>query len=225
MFRARFEKDLPTLDRLSHIFRTQENLSASLLTLDQLFSHDFNLQSADITEVASCLRSFWDYARSLQRFTCHPSPCNDTVLQKLFAFESVSEEIYRVSQYGHLFSLCSAKNVPDIKRTEGERLLVPRWILEDAIKTTLVERLHERVINQNQRCRDLRSLQPCLLYAVHQYCPECECPQLHVTDDLSAVYNTLVRIHIILILIFHTMYVTEIPYHILIPEQRCVVSP
>ncbi len=155
MFRARFEDDLPTLESLSGVFHAQGNLSASLLTFDQLFSHDFHLHLADIPEVASFLRSFWDYARVLQRFTCHPNPCNDTALQKLFSFESVSEDIYRVSQHGHLFSRCSAKKASDIKQTEDGRLLVPRWTLEDAIKTTLAERLHERVIHQNQRCRDL----------------------------------------------------------------------
>lgn len=220
MFRAIFADNVPTLSELGHEFLENENLAAAVLCLDQVYSHLYALEGLDLVEIATCFRSFLDFARALQRLTCQPDPCNHNAIQRLLAFKPTNGELFAVGKQGHLFTLCNTKSTPSMQST-ADGLLILRWELEPLVQKTLRERLEGHVWEQNEICHTLRCLQPCLLYAVHKSCPKKECHQYHVEDEhVVLTYNMLVRIHLIQIMIFHTLYATNLPSTTLFLQQR-----
>lgn len=220
MFRAIFADNVPTLSELGHEFLENESLAAAVLCLDQVYSHLYALEGLDLVEIATRFRSFLDFARALQRLTCQPDPCNHNAIQRLLAFKPTNGELFAVGKQGHLFTLCNTKSTPSMQST-ADGLLILRWELEPLVQKTLRERLEGHVWEQNEICHTLRCLQPCLLYAVHKSCPKKECHQYHVEDEhVVLTYNMLVRIHLIQIMIFHTLYATNLPSTTLFLQQR-----
>ena len=226
MFRAIYADDVSTLSELGEIFLHQENLAAAILCLDQVYSHAYALDDAGLEEIRLCFSSFLNFSRALQKITSQPDPCNHGMIQKLLAFRPKTGEMFEVHKQGRLFTLCNDNDPPSMQPTTNG-LLVLRWELEPLVKTTLRERLQIRVWDQNEKCHTLRCLQPCVLYAVKGSCPrDPRCPQLHVDpDEVDSAYNALVRIHTTQIMIFHTLYATDMSSRDLFLQQRCVLSP
>ncbi|TBU53452.1 hypothetical protein BD310DRAFT_938092 [Dichomitus squalens] len=227
MFRAIWQNDIPALAELGEWFHTRdEHHPAGLLCLDHVFAHDFGLESAALSEIASCFQTFLVYARTLSRYSCDPNPCQNSHIQKLFTFRRVNsdnEELFFLPKGSYLFSRALDGGATILEETTAQGIYILRWNLERLAKTALRERLKDRVLNQNEICHKLLCLRPCLLYATNQFCPRRGCPQLHIDPspkEARATYNNLIRIHVLHIMIFHTLYATDIPYLILDKQRK-----
>ena len=118
--------------------------------------------------------------------------------------------------YARVQSACPAEN-----EDSATAIHIARWDLERLIKTELRERLKDRVWNENEMCHKLPRLRPCLLFAVSQFCHRRECPQRHTPGpEAGTAYISLIRIYVLQIMIFHTLYATEIEYYDLVQQQR-----
>ncbi|KAI0757657.1 hypothetical protein C8Q80DRAFT_1092486 [Daedaleopsis nitida] len=222
MFRAVFADDVPALAELGDGFARVDNAAATVLCFDQVFSHSFALEDVDLDGITICFGRFLSMVRTLAWLVCQPNPCDQKAIQKLLAFRPSSEETFFVSSSTHLFTLCNKQSTPGMQTT-ANGVLVPRWELEPLVKTTLRDRLKGHVEYQNEMCHTALHipgrLQPCLLFAANQACPKYECRQIHVQDGVIT-YNTLIRIHVIQIMIYHTLYACDIPYKELFYQQR-----
>ena len=221
MFRAVFEDDIAALSSLGTIYVQQDYVAASVLCLDQVFSHAFDLTTADLEEITDCFRSFLNLARSLQRLTCVPDACDSRDIQKLLAFKPSNGEMLSVSRSCHLFTMCNNQSTPSMQQT-SDGVLVPRWELEPLIRKTLRERLEGHVRYQNEAAHQLGpKLQPCILFALQYHCPKKDCRQIHIPKaEATSRYNALVRIRLIQVMIYHTLYACEIPFQELHHQQR-----
>lgn len=228
MFRALWQNDFSGLARLGEWFHArQQQHPAALLCLDHVFAQGFHLESASLSEIALCFQQFFVYTRSLSRFSCDPNPCSNPHLQRLFAYRPVNgdnEELFLLPKTSYLFLRAKTTVVADIQEGTVE-IHIPRWELERLVKAELREVLKYKVWSQNEMCHTMPRLRPCLLFAVTKSCPRRECSQIHVKepfDEAGVTYNTLVRIHILQIMIFHTLYAAEIEYEELVHQQRSV---
>ncbi|KAI0369977.1 hypothetical protein BV20DRAFT_330785 [Pilatotrama ljubarskyi] len=223
MFEAISRHDLVHLRELSDKFSSAKNLAAHFLCLHSIFSEPLQLESSDLSETVNRLTTFLSYARTLQRFSCHPDPCSSPAIQRLFSF-SVSDDEHYLLHYRS--SLCSRINQPrpdSGARGEGQDIPILRQELEHLVKTVLREHLLEKVCKENEVCHtQLRSIRPCLLHATSGRCPLRDCPQYHAApgSDGTATYNILVQIHILQIMIYHTLYAADIPSRTLFEQQR-----
>ncbi|KAM5542268.1 hypothetical protein V8D89_004141 [Ganoderma adspersum] len=207
MFQALAQDDILALANLGESFHSKGNSPATLLCLDRVFDRDFHLASAEsLSEIVSYLQTFLTYARTLQRFSCVPDPCTNQHLQRLFAFRKVTEdneELFLLPKGCYLYYHVQRDGLVKVK-DDAEGIHVTRWDLERLIKTELRERLKERVWNENQMCHRLTLSRPCLVFA---------------DMEAGATYNSLVRLLVLQIMIFHTLYATEIPHRELQHEQ------
>ena len=225
MFRAILHQDLPQLSNIGTSFARRDGsrprLAATLLCLDLVFADPLKLHSSSPSEIADCFERFLVYARALQRLSCLPDPCSNSEVGKLFAFDASREEHLSVSMTSYIISehatslSPSTSNFPDVWDT-------PRWELEKLIKGILQNRLLKKVSEENEICHTLHNIQPCLLSAVYNRCPKRWCPDYHVDvmGDVSVTYNTLIRINMLQIMIYHTLYATELPFEKLEGQQR-----
>ena len=224
MFRALAENDIQALASLGESFHSRSNLPAALLCLDCVFAHNFDLESTEsLPEIISYLQTFLAYARILQRFSCIPDPCADQDLQRLFAFRKVTEdneELFLVPKECYLYARIQDDRLVEVEdSTKG--ICISRWDLERLIKMGLRERLKDRVWNENEMCHKLRCLRPCLRFAASGFCPRRECHQRHTPkSEAGTTYNSLVRIYVLQIMIYHTLYAAEIEYYTLVQQQR-----
>ncbi|KAI0668726.1 hypothetical protein C8Q78DRAFT_979481 [Trametes maxima] len=222
MFQAIARLDFNNLLPLSRSFGRASNLPAQLVCLDYVFSLPLTLESKPPKEIAACFSEFLHYAGLLQRFACDSDPSNNVALQRLFGFAlSDDEDRYLLRPTGIIASQCRQRDI-SVTQEDERGILISRWDLEKVVKTVLRDRLSTRVMAQNEMCHQLRSVRPCLLFATSGRCPRYDCPQYHIEDgsDRSMVYNTFVRIHILQIMIYHTLYVTGIPSRELFFQQR-----
>ncbi|TBU39284.1 hypothetical protein BD309DRAFT_970099 [Dichomitus squalens] len=226
MFRALWQSDFATLAHLGELFHArQEHHPAALLCLDHVFAQDFGLASATLSEIALCFQRFLIYARSLSRFSCDPNPCSNPYIQKLFAFRRLnddSEELFFLPKVSYLY-IPAQKILRVEEDTPNFEIHISRWELERLIRAALREVLRDKVWSQNEMCHTMPGLRTCLLFASTQSCPRRQCSQLHIMEapqEAGTTYNHLVRIHILHIMIFHTLYATEIDYEDLVHQQR-----
>ncbi|KAI0641195.1 hypothetical protein C8Q79DRAFT_920041 [Trametes meyenii] len=222
MFQAIAYLDFNHLIQLSRNFGRASNLPAQLVCLDYVFSVPLALESKPPKEIVACFSKFLDYAGLLQRFACNSDPSNNAALQRLFGFASSDDEDrYLLRPTSIIVSQRRQQDTGAAKKDE-RGILISRWDLEKAVKTVLRGRLSTRVMAQNEMCHHLRSIRPCLLFATSGRCPRYDCQQYHIEDgsDRSTVYNTFVRIHILQIMIYHTLYATGIPSRELFFQQR-----
>ncbi|KAI1785582.1 hypothetical protein LXA43DRAFT_1185708 [Ganoderma leucocontextum] len=186
---------------------------AAFLCLDRVFSAPLKLQTATLPEIASKLRTFHLYARMLQKFWAVNNPCDEPSVRKVFAIERSTEDLFLLPNVSLLASHRNDRLTPSARETD-QGLLVPRWELERLFKYVLKGRLLKRVNEENDMLYGLRPLQPCLSYTVFRQCNRVDCPRSHIDAQHynTADYNTRVRVHILQILIYQTLYVVETPY-------------
>ena len=232
MFRALSQNDIPVLANLGELFHRQENLSAALLCLDRVFAHISSLESASLSEIVAYFQRFLIYARILQRLSCDPDPCGNQHIRRLFAFRTAngdSEELFVLPKGCYLYGRVHPGTPAEVEGVADKRIHhdIRRWDLERLIKEELRERLKKKVWDQNEISHNLLRLRPCLLFAASGFCPRRECPQLHIHEspaDAGTIYSHLVHVHVLQIMIFHTLYATDITYYELVRQQRSVFS-
>ena len=225
MFEAILHDDREQLTQLGVNFarRDQQDrprLAATLLCLNVVFAEPLDLRGSSPSEIATCFERFLLYARTLQRLSCLPNAASNDEMGKLFAFVASDNEHISLSKTSHLV-FHYGSDLP-ISAVNNDAYDIPRWDLEKTIKVVLKSRLSKKVNAQNDMCHGLRVLQPCLLSAVYNRCPRQWCDQYHmdVMGDVTATYNTFVRIHMLQIMIFHTLYATETSFEELEFQQR-----
>lgn len=212
MFRAVVKRDAAEeLRTLSAKFFAAGNIAAAFLCLDRLFSTSPKLQTASLAQIADNLQTFLIYSRMLHKLSTVTNSCDDPVIRKVFALQNSTEDLFLVHAGSLMASQCNARLTPSARSTE-QGTLVPRWELERLIKHVLKSRLLRRVNDENTLCRGLRPLQPCLTYVVFNQCNRAECPRQH-GDHLrqydAAAYNARVRVHLLQVLIYQTLYNVE----------------
>ncbi|KAI0638791.1 hypothetical protein C8Q77DRAFT_1044775, partial [Trametes polyzona] len=227
IFRAIYAHDFNRLLQLRHGFLHSGNDAAALLLLDFVFAKPLELNTSTPYEIASCFRIFLKYARMLQRLACLPDPCDSLVLQRVFTFLPYDVDYCLVDESSLLGSRVLRLSQRYERSRNGWRgILVLRPQLARHMKEILRQRLCQRVTDQNEVCHNLRHIRPCFLFAISGRCPrEDGCPQYHAVAGRhnSADYNILVRIVILQIMIYHTLYATDIPSRQLFEQQRQVL--
>ncbi|PIL29959.1 hypothetical protein GSI_07870 [Ganoderma sinense ZZ0214-1] len=213
MFRSIAGRDMQRLLELGEKFTGEGRYPAAFLCLDRVFSMPLKLQASTLPGVAKKLNTFHIYARMLQKLWTVVNPCNDPDVRQVFAIECSTEDLFLIDKDSLLASHCNDRFTPSARKTD-QGLLIPRWELERLLKYVLKGRLTKRVNEENNILYGLRLLQPCLSYALSHRCNRVDCPRTHIdaqrynADD----YNLRVRVHIIQILIYQTLYVVEHPF-------------
>ncbi|OSX68101.1 hypothetical protein POSPLADRAFT_1128861 [Postia placenta MAD-698-R-SB12] len=216
MFRAIIADDSATLLELGERFyRWHANGAAALRCLDHVFTGLPKLLVASALEVTSSLHQFLLYARLLQGFLSKAYSCDNEDIQRLVGFEVATEDFFLVPRETYLFSRCNHHSTPSLRPTD-QGALVLRWEIERLFKQILRGRLHQKVVDENDLCRRLRSLQPCLAFVASGHCSRLatgECPLEHLPAEAYnlELYNLRVRIVLQQILIYHTIYSIEHP--------------
>lgn len=220
MFRMIARRDTQQLLGLGEKFHAQGHYSAAFLCLDRVFSVPLKLQAATLPEISRALQKFYGYTRMLQKLWAVNSPCNDSGVCKLFAIELSTEDHFLLPNGSLLASQRNDRLTPSARDTD-QGLLVSRWELERLLKYVLKARLLQRVNEENEMMHTLRPLHPCLSYTVFRHCNRVDCPWSHVDPQHynTADYNTRVRVHILQILVYQTLYAVETPYK-LARQQR-----
>ncbi|KAH9912842.1 uncharacterized protein BXZ73DRAFT_55806 [Epithele typhae] len=223
--------DLSTLEKLGGGFLKDALIPPAILALNYVFAEKFSLiESAPLTTILkksehegiqTFFQSFLGYAREVQRLSCDPDPCANGSLQKLFNFKPhTSDDHFEVPQSSSLFASCRTL----ASTTEGQFLVVSRWSLEEVVKKDLRTLLQRRVQAQKEVAYSLHYLKPCMQSAaLNTKCTRRDCPNFHVhpnPSDAITTYNRVVHIHVLEIMIYHTLYATDIRYAERTRQQR-----
>lgn len=225
VFRAISRRDLNAVRLLRRNFVRSNNEAAKFLCLDTLFSIPLELASRTPAEIVSCFKAFLDYARTMQHLVCHPDPCNYPAMKKLFTFSTYDEDHCLLHQGSLLISNVES---PRIERDANGWLgvVLLRRELERLIKDALKSRLKQRVLDQNETFHNLRSIRLCFLFATSRgRCPRGDqCANYHAPAESNSAHNyiTFVRIYVLHIMTYHTLYATDIPSRELFMQQRYV---
>ncbi|KAI1785420.1 hypothetical protein LXA43DRAFT_132940 [Ganoderma leucocontextum] len=210
MFKLIVRRDTQRLLELAVKLTSQGRHPAAFLCLDRVFTAPLNLQAATLPEITSKLQTFHVYACMLQKLWAVNNPCDEPDVRKVFAIERSTEDLFLIPNVSLLASNRNDRLTPSARETD-QGLLVPRWELERLFKHVLKWRLLRRVNEENDMLCSLRPLQPCLPYTVFRQCNRVDCPRSHVDAHHynAADYNSRVRVHIIQILIYQTLYAVE----------------
>lgn len=213
MFRVIARRDVQHLLELGERFVTQGRYPAAFLCLDRIFSVPIKLQAATLPEISRKLQTFHLYARMLSKLWTVNNPCDDPGVRKMFAIELSTEDLFLLPKDSLLATQHNDRLTPSARDTD-QGLLVPRWELERLLKYVMKERLLKRVNEENQMLYTLRPLHPCLSYTVFRQCNRVDCPWSHVDMQLynTTDYNTRVRVQVLQILIYQTLYAVENPH-------------
>ena len=223
MFSAIYEGRLGVLSDLGEAFLDIDNTAAAVLCIDLYFNTtEIQFDNMDHQEIGDCLHKFLKYARILQHLSCDMRPCSNSTIRKLFAISRTdSEELFLVPPQSYLFLKCSGEE----QGTRSERgITLTRWCLEKIIKEELQDYLRKMVLEQVADLGRIRSLRPCITSAALGSCRRDECQQFHVdrrsSEKGSTLYNRLLRVHVLQILIFNTLYATRLPFRDRMWHQR-----
>ena len=213
MFRSIAKRDSQQLLVLGEKFAGQGCEPAAFLCLDRVFSVPPKLQAAALPEIVKTLQTFYVYARMLRKLCIVNNPCDDPSVRRIFAISPSTEDLVLLPKGSILASQHNCRLTPSACDTD-QGLLVPRWELDRLLKYFLKDRLLKRVKEEDTMLHTLRPLHPCLSYTVFRNCNRVDCPWTHIdVQHYDAVdYNIRVRVHILQILIYQTIYAVENPY-------------
>ena len=213
MFTYIFQGENSRLEELVDFFIKNGNEPAMLLSLDHYFSREYHLEEGNHQGIVLSFERFLIYARTLQRLSCDPAPCDNLSIRKIFAFSPVDEEtngIFLVPKQSYLFALCAHRG-----SVSDKGVAIPQRTLDKIVARELKSYLKEMVLGQKEMCFGIRSLRPCLRFSTFGVCSRDVCLQFHKdskSPDGSAWYNLLVRIHVLELMILHTLYATDFTY-------------
>nr|GAT46622.1 predicted protein [Mycena chlorophos] len=204
MFHAVRQRDLEMLAFLSEYFEKAGDSPAALLCLGHCFTRLPKLQSLDVHGVSDRLKLFYRYVKLLHSFVW-ADPCANPRASRLFGIVPHSDKgfLIRAGTFLHSAFLADrpeAATASDIVLGPGE--------LRDLYHVTLKERLRIQVMQEDSLCRQTRAFTPCLMYTVFGgNCNRPACPHEHLnaTKINREHYNTRLRIHLLQILILHSV--------------------
>ncbi|KAF8439470.1 hypothetical protein L210DRAFT_3480852 [Boletus edulis BED1] len=206
IFRAIAHADLPTLEKLSHVFMEKRKATA-LLALDHFFSSLPALKSYKLQEVSLFLEKFRKYTRLLYQIISNADPLGTDRIKQLFCIREVSDTEYGLELGSFLHS--SATSDPN-----GPMYLQPSVValskrqVVTALRKYVANHLRERVNEENDLCYEAVVFSPCLTHIITKQCNRDDCPLDHVVlADLDAkYYNTRISIHLQQMCILQCMY-------------------
>ena len=168
------------------------------------------MQGETLKETISTLEIFYAYARLLHDLVLTADPCRKRMVQKLFAFSAVRGDSFSVPKGTILYNAIAKLDVRP-EEENGEIRLISEAALSQVFKTCLSERLHYKVMEENEVCRRARIFSPCR-NALEGTCHRPECHREHVEPGRLTPkwYNDHVRIHLQQILIFQTLHSVDL---------------
>ncbi|KAI0762352.1 hypothetical protein C8Q74DRAFT_1336826 [Fomes fomentarius] len=206
MFQAIAAHKLPALVQLSHEFLRRRNHAATALCLDHIFASSPQLESTPLQGIISSLSAFLAYCQLLQVFVAGRDLTDNPVVRKLFNLHTSTEDLFVVPKDAWILTGASERLLLRLQSME-HGYVVPRWEVDNLLKSRLRERLLHKVNEENEAIRKLHFLRPCLGYAIHLQCRREGCPRYH--GDLEYYsplgYNMRVRIQLLQLLIYRTV--------------------
>ncbi|TEB34927.1 hypothetical protein FA13DRAFT_1707130 [Coprinellus micaceus] len=169
--------------------------------------------------------NFLDYCR-LFRETVTSLDLADEGSQKLFNFHPASvENAYHVPADTWLHrQINSATRKTGILEVDDAGIVVASADLFQALRTSLLRRLSERLSDQNSHCRRLQLWTPCLPHVVNGTCYRSGCPRqhLHKKELTQGWFNDQLRgvfLQIMVYQIYHSLPLEKEPER-LFPDSR-----
>ena len=207
MFRAIAQPDLSSLERLANVFLKQDRKAAALLALDHFFCRLPVLRAYQLQEMSLFLDKFLKYARLLHDIISHADPLSSRSIKRLFCITEISNTEYGMGLGSFLHSSATA----DRQRSKYfQRFIAALSKIEMvmALRKYLAAHLCERVIEENNLCRNAVVFTQCLTFIVNDQCNRSNCPQEHVksTDLHAERYSLRIGVHLQQISILQLMY-------------------
>lgn len=214
MFRAiaaNNRKELLVLGERFH--RWHKNDAAALICLDHAFSGALDLERIPLSDLSTVLKIFHLYARILLNLASQEHPSDTPDIRRLFGFvpETDSEDFFIVRKGTLLHNICSERTVPSI-RPHDQGIAILRSELDNFLRRILQNRLHKKVAEENELCRNTRAFRVCLAHVAFNRCPRMDhCPQDHLAAEKfdTDLYNLRVRVCLQQMLIYNTVYGVE----------------
>ncbi|KAJ7171712.1 hypothetical protein C8R43DRAFT_1231226 [Mycena crocata] len=206
MFQSICRREIPKLELLGEEFEAT-NPVAALVCLDLVFTNPPKIQALHVDGVAKKLQTFYTYVRLLNLFTW-ADPCHWHLAEKLCGYVRQGENDFLIPEGTFLHSVLRQQNHPAFHTSIEENVVIAGSELRDVFRRSLINRLEQRVQQENEMCKRTKAFTPCLLFSVFDgNCNRVECPNEHVSDTLinPQQYNLRVRIHLQQILIYQTL--------------------
>lgn len=226
MFQAIRTHDTERLTELGHRFYSHHgDLAAFILCFDNLFSkfiEDRTFGSMPALVLASTLEDFLLYAQTLQTLAISRDIYSNRHLQKLLTFDDsgISPE----SCFIHVGSPLYAQAKLGRHMTASDRgLEITRHLLQPLCQDFLDTLLRNSVRAINVACKAL-PVEPCVRFVIRGWCDTETCRKSHVNIDNVQAYNMRVKIHLLKVQIYHTIWGLE-PHGRRRPLHRYVFLP
>ncbi|TCD62368.1 hypothetical protein EIP91_006977 [Steccherinum ochraceum] len=235
MFKAIFERNLPSLRKLALRFNSEhQDPTSALLCLDHLFSLPFKLQNASVFEVSTILEAFILYTRLLVKLAIHWNPAQEATVQRLFGFRMHSASTF-IIHHGTRLKETIMKNPRALATDDPSGLIIRNTDLNFTLKTWMVLHLRTRAELENTESHNAPAFLPCVIHAVLGECYSRDCRHVHISSDAvdAEWFSCHIRIIFQQIIIYHTLmgfqkreiylgqqkYWLEVLYHALYPPS------
>lgn len=187
---------------------------AGLMCLDHVFVSPPAIQVADLKTVRDQLYSFYVYAFSLREFGLTPKPCSNEAIRRILRISPSGDHVFSLQAGTWLRRLVfeSRVKISIIRHDEHGTLWVYEAELCNFIKSSVLTRLKERVLRENEMCRLTQAFSPCVSFATSGICHRDPCSQAHLVPvQLTPEwYNMRVWLHLQQIQIFQTLHVLDL---------------
>ncbi|TFK51884.1 hypothetical protein OE88DRAFT_1483274 [Heliocybe sulcata] len=206
MFKAIASRDITSLKQLGRALCCADRKAAALLCYTHVFKQGAWVQTASLTDASALVDHFTIYTGLLHDMSAHSDPCSDSSIRRLFGFRVEPQHSVLLPRRSFLFSSVPERLLrtlgpedPAIRISRGQFLYIYRQSLREHILSL--------VLKEDDACRDLRVLRPCLVFTTFGRCRD-QCPRGHFSGaELSAeAYNLRVRLHLQQILLLGSLY-------------------
>ncbi|KAF5345183.1 hypothetical protein D9758_009704 [Tetrapyrgos nigripes] len=166
MFRAILEKSTTQLRLQAKNFLEAQNIPAAILCLDHYFSTMPRLTDLSVSDVAQQLEAFLDYTQLLStKLLADKNPQDSRMLQKLFAFERLSEGHVRLAKGSYLHMSVGAAN-------SDQDFMLPSLDLLILLRNRVGQRVRNRILKEDDECKRARAFSLCLNFSTYGGCLE-----------------------------------------------------
>ena len=201
MFQAIGRVDRASLRALAKIFTDMENLPATLLCLDHIFSSRPKLQGLPLSEIQESFSVYLGYVRLLTKFRRDESLAQGSNHQRLFGFKALKGNRYLVPRHTPLHDQLTGRYASSAKDTDGYGCGYDE--LRRGISQLISRRIQDRTEAQNSACHDIHGFSPCLSLVVEKGCnppdEDGSCTFQHVQQEQLTVDWYHARLSLVLL--------------------------
>lgn len=209
MFRLIRKRDTQALISLGlHIYSHHRDIASFVLCFDHSFCDPHIARSAPPEQVETTLEHFLRYSETLQKLLLSDSnPFNDPSLRKLLAVSPGNAGemgvAYFVPQGTLLFHEALRLRVHCVDTSEQGIELLSQHLARLTFPVTqhLLKRVHAV-----HRVTKALTFEPCQHLTIYGYCRRSTCGKYHFDVYDSKAYTLRVRIHMLKILVYHTIW-------------------